>query len=309
MDLLAKSLTERFGPGIADSNEVYSMQIGGSGCSVEIQYDPYNRRLKFFDLRPEDVRDSGVIASAFRSGRPNDLYSKIIVYAHPGHEGWDKLGLRHEATIRGFFGDGSAAELWTNYPLPLRGEDVRKEENDRVADIALDKKPNEPELPPGYTCTPATASDAGEIAALMRDTFKDYPTPIETERVAEAIRERTSHFRLVRNSEGELVACASAEMHHTRKSAELTDCATKPIERGKGLMSCILRALERDLASEFGIYDVYTIARSVEPGMNCSFAKLGFEYTGRLVNNCRMPEGFESMNVWCRNTREPAEVS
>ena len=36
MDLLAKSLTERFGPGIADSNEVYSMHVGGSGRGIEI---------------------------------------------------------------------------------------------------------------------------------------------------------------------------------------------------------------------------------------------------------------------------------
>jgi putative beta-lysine N-acetyltransferase len=143
----------------------------------------------------------------------------------------------------------------------------------------------------------------------MARTFKDYPTPISPDQISAAIHERTSHFRIVRDSTGALVACASAEIHHTRRSAELTDCATREDQRGKGLMSYILHALEEDLASDFSITDVYTIARAYEPGMNCSFAKLGYRYTGRLVNNCRMPDGFESMNVWCRNTRELPEAA
>jgi hypothetical protein len=73
-------------------------------------------------------------------------------------------------------------------------------------------------------------------------------------------------------------------------------------------MSVILRNLERDLADEFGITDVYTIARANQAGMNCSFAKLGYTYTGRLVNNCRMPEGYESMNVWCRDASDLKET-
>jgi putative beta-lysine N-acetyltransferase len=97
-----------------------------------------------------------------------------------------------------------------------------------------------------------------------------------------------------------MAAVASAEIDGARRNAEMTDCATRPSERGRGLMVWILRALERDLAREEGIIDLYTLARADEVGMNCAFAKLGYDYTGRLVNNCRMPNGWESMNVWCR---------
>lgn len=309
MNLIPNQLTERFGDDIANSKRLYDIPLHGDGHTVNVQYDPYNRRLKFFELTPADVGVNNAIAEALRDFDGGKLYSKIIVYARPGQEGFQEAGLSREAVIWGFFENGDNAELWTRYPQQPRSRDARQAEGDKVAALAVNKQVAEPVLPAGYTCAPASESDAGDIAKLLDATFKDYPTPISTNVVATAIRDRTSHFRLVRNLEGELVACASAEIHHTRKSAELTDCATRPDQRGKGLMSRILRALEEDLAGEFGITDVYTIARAYEPGMNCSFAKLGYRYTGRLVNNCRMPDGFESMNVWCRNTREPVEAT
>lgn len=298
MDLLARSLIERFGEHIGDTREQYALQLGGAFQPVETQFDPYNRRLKFFDLTPADVRKSSMIASALGENA-GELYGKVIVYAKPGHVGWSGLGLRHEATIWGFFGDGSNAELWAVYPAPKRAEDEMAEHNDQVYEIARNKSCADPRLPEGYSCGPALIEDASEIAELMDGTFNDYPTPIRPDVVANAIDQRTSYFRVARDSRGRIAACASAEIHHTRKSAELTDCATRTDERGKGIMSAILRGLEHDLAREFKITDVYTIARAVEPGMNCSFAKLGYKYTGRLVNNCRMPDGWESMNVWC----------
>jgi putative beta-lysine N-acetyltransferase len=308
MDLIATELKARFGPDIKDSALLYDMQVRGDARQVDLQYDPYNRRLKFFDLHPSDARANSTIAAALRDADGGELYSKVIVYARPGQEDWRGLGLRREAVIWGFFGNGDNAELWTAYPLPLRGKDIRQDEGDQVAALAVHKEKTEPVLPAGYSCVPATATDAPQIAALMGLVFKDYPTPISAPRIAQAISERTSHFRVVRDSHAELVACASAEIHHSRRSAELTDCATRPAHRGKGLMRCILRTLEQDLREEFGITDCYTIARAYEPGMNISFARLGYRYTGRLVNNCRMPDGFESMNVWCRNTREPLDA-
>ena len=99
-----------------------------------------------------------------------------------------------------------------------------------------------------------------------------------------------------------MVAAASAEIDHCNKNAEMTDCATRPSARGQGLMAYLLWMLENDLQELYNITDLYTIARADEVGMNCVFSKLGYIYDGRLVNNCRMPNGWESMNVWCRQT-------
>ncbi len=68
-------------------------------------------------------------------------------------------------------------------------------------------------------------------------------------------------------------------------------------------MARLLFRLELDVFEHCGISDFYTLARACEVSMNCVFAKLGYGYTGRLVNNCRMPTGWESMNVWCKRMR------
>jgi beta-lysine N6-acetyltransferase len=306
MDLIAQHIRERFGPDVAASRDTFAFRVGDPRTGVQALYDPHNRRLKIFDLRPEDVKASEELASCLAAEAANELYSKIIIYARSHIEGWQDFGLRQEAVIRGFFGNGDDAALWTKYTAPPRAYDPQASTHDKVLRIAQQKRPARPALPQGYTCAPANPADAAEIAALMSAVFPDYPTPLTAEHLTSGMAARTSHFRMVRDADGRLVACASAEIHHTRRSAELTDCATLAEERGKGLMSVILRGLERDLARDFGITDVYTIARAGEVGMNCSFAKLGYRYTGRLVNNCRMPEGWESMNVWCRNTNGEA---
>jgi beta-lysine N6-acetyltransferase len=304
MDLIAEQLISRHGRSLKGSRDTHTLEVAAPSGTIEVQYDPYNRRLKLFDLYPRDIPEVEAFRTAMTADEQADdpLYSKLIVYARQGQSGWEDFGLRREADIRGFFGNGDTAELWVRYTRPERAHDAEADHNDEVHRIATAKQPEDPVLPEGYACVPATQDDVPEIAELMSEIFPDYPTPITPEHVVENMTTAASYFRLVRDKDGELVACASAEIHHTRRSAELTDCATRADQRGKGLMSCILRGLERDLEAEFGITDVYTIARANQPGMNCSFAKLGYTYTGRLVNNCRMPEGWESMNVWCLDT-------
>lgn len=167
-------------------------------------------------------------------------------------------------------------------------------------EIARGCEPRTARLADDFQCEPGFPRDAEEIAGLMSSTFREYPDPITPEGVARAIDDGTRHFRVVRDRSRAIVASASAEIDAARRSAELTDCATVPSARGKGLMSVILQALEGDLDRDLGIRSHYTLARADETAMNCAFAKLGWLYTGRLVNNCRMPNGWESMNIWCR---------
>ncbi len=47
-----------------------------------------------------------------------------------------------------------------------------------------------------------------------------------------------------------------------------------------------------------GIRTAYTIARAVSYGMNITFARCGYQYGGRLVNNTDIAGSLESMNVW-----------
>lgn len=261
-------------------------------------YDPYNERIKVYGLTASDL--SGLE----HAGGEEEVASKVTAYAPAGQPGsWQALGFRHEGCIRGYFEDGTDAHLWAAYTEQDRQLDTRRDEHDAGVRIARAKPAlDDPTLPQGYTCHEGQTAHAGEIAALLQQTFADYPTPIREEVVAGQIRRHTNHFRLVRDGAGEVAAVASAEMDHRCRSAEMTDCATRTDQRGRGLMAHLLWRLEQDVAQAFSITDLYTLARADEVGMNCVFSKLGYVYSGRLVNNCRMPNGWESMNVWCKNS-------
>jgi hypothetical protein len=52
---------------------------------------------------------------------------------------------------------------------------------------------------------------------------------------------------------------------------------------------------------ELGLKTAYTIARALSYGMNITFAKMGYTYSGTLVNNTNISGRLESMNVWISN--------
>ncbi len=275
----------------------------------EAVFDPRNRRLKLYGLAPEDANALDPKALIAGAGEDPTRFTKVTAYARPGSgDLWIQAGWREEGTIRGYFPDGADAVLWARYTDPARAEEPRADEHRRAVDVARSKEPATPRLPEGYRSEPARPGDAAEIAALMGSVFPDYPTSLAPDHLARLIESGSNRFRWVRDGSGRMAAVASAEIDRARLNAEMTDCATRPSERGRGLMVWILRALEQDLAREEGIIDLYTLARADEVGMNCAFAKLGYDYTGRLVNNCRMPNGWESMNVWCRTAKTADEA-
>jgi putative beta-lysine N-acetyltransferase len=271
--------------------------------------DPHNRRLKLYGLAPDDAGRLDPEAVIAGLGGDPARCTKVTVYARPEGAGtWRAAGWRNEGTIRGYFPDGADTVLWARYTDPERAVEARADEHRRTVELARSKEPAAPRLPQGYSSGPAAPEDAAEIGALMGAVFADYPSSLAPGHLARLIETGSSRFRWVRDGSGTMVAVASAEIDRARRNAEMTDCATLPRERGGGLMVWILRALERDLAREEGITDLYTLARADEIGMNCAFAKLGYAYTGCLVNNCRMPNGWESMNIWCRNARAADET-
>lgn len=274
-------------------------EMPGAGCPAVL--DPFNRRLKVYDLNAGDL--SACVSPA--PAPPEDqVIGKVTAYALPG-EGrlWAELGFRQEAIIRGFYPDSVDAHLWAAYPNPERETCSKADTYEATVSVAASKKTLDSlSLAEGFECRVAQAEDASDIAELMEQIFPVYPSPISEHLICEQIRSEANVFRVVQDEAKKIVAVASAELDKQRSSAEMTDCATRPEFRGRGFMAYLLDRLEFDLLSGFGISDLYTIARAEEVGMNCVFSKLGYEYTGRLVNNCRMPTGWESMNVWCKSS-------
>ena len=144
----------------------------------------------------------------------------------------------------------------------------------------------------------ADSRDAPAIAALIAGSFSYYPTPSGVPSyVAKQIREGIP-FRMARDG-AELVACASADLVPEARTAELTDCATRPDHRGQGLMQALLADLMEDLR-QMDYPTAFTLARAKEPGMNLVFRRLGFTWRGRTPRSCRIGDGFEDVNVWSR---------
>lgn len=268
-----------------------------AGAIRPVVFDRHNQRVKIYEIgSANEIRESTLIRDAKRQD-----YTKIVAYVkNADARGWDELGFVEEGTIRGYYADGRDATIRSHFIDPARGRSSLQDDHDHNVEVARRLDASEPVLAGGFSCEVATSADAEPIAVLMQGIFSEYPDPISAEWVIDALEEGTRHFRIVRDAGGRIVASASAEIDLKNRSAELTDCATLPEARGRGLMRVILRALEKDMIGGYGITDLYTLARSDELAMNCAFAKLGWTNTGRLVNNCRMPNGWESMNIWCR---------
>lgn len=266
---------------------------------LDVRIDRYNRRIRFVGPdRPADF-DRWIATS----GESLDGIGKIIVYARDDDDrGWERRGFVGEGRIERFFLNGRNASVWSRFLDEDRRENLRESDEDSIVELARRKstRPVPDGFPEGFSCRVAVEGDARGVSELLGSTFRDYPDPIDQQTVRRWISEGERLFRVV-ELDGELVACASADLDRANRNAELTDCATLPEMRGKGLMTSILKQLEDDCAGELGITDFYTLARAGEAGINIAFARLGYQFTGRLVNNCRMPDGWESMNAWCRS--------
>jgi putative beta-lysine N-acetyltransferase len=94
-----------------------------------------------------------------------------------------------------------------------------------------------------------------------------------------------------------LIAASSAEMDIEMKNAEMTDFATDPEFAGNSLSLILLRKMEEEMMRK-EMKVLYTIARSFSPGMNITFAKQDYEFSGTLINNTNIFGKIESMNVW-----------
>ncbi|GED25286.1 putative beta-lysine N-acetyltransferase [Brevibacillus agri] len=230
--------------------------------------------------------------------------TKLIVYGKKRDVAeWLALGYRQEGVIDGFF-RGENAYMLTAYVTEERATSTAPELAEEILALSLAKAGagEEKPLPEGYSMRPATEADAEELARLYGLVFATYPTPMDDPHyVRKTMQEGTVYF--VVEHAGKIACAASAEVSERMGSAEMTDCATHPDHAGKGLLQPLFCALEKKM-EEAGIYYLYTLTRAQSAGMNVTAAKMGYEYRGRLINNCTIFSGFEDMNIWVKPLRQ-----
>lgn len=279
---------------------VYGIEhmITGEGFEANLFLDVYNQRIKILDYKADDFR---AMILAVREISEANQFDKIICMA--GRDDWQQFlryGYVLEAVLK-YYHQGRDAFVVSKFRSQERlnsasmMEEILLIENVMNEPADAERKP----LPEGMKIRMAEKKDIGQLIELYKGVFESYPSPLIHQSYLETIFQTDSLFAVCMEGE-RIVAAASAELSHQNLAAELTDCATLPEKRGKGLMSHILRFLEKELVLR-NYRCSYTMARARSFGMNMVFHQLGYEFMGRMTNNCDIFGAFEDMNIWVRN--------
>jgi putative beta-lysine N-acetyltransferase len=273
----------------------FTISVEAAGASVEARVDLYSQRIRC-DHPPAGI-DGGALARALEAeAHAHDLDRVVVMTAPAVSQGLVASGFEPEARVPGFYrGVGDCDVLGLSLDA-ARSQLANPREVNRVDAIVQDVEPVSSAV--GARTERASADSAPEIAQLISETFDHYPTPSGVPDYIAAAIEGGTPFRIVRD-QGEVVACASADLVAEARTAELTDCATRPTHRGRGYMRALLAELMDDLRG-IGYPSAFTLARARVPGINIAFRRLGFDFRGRMVQSCRIGNGLEDMNVWSR---------
>ena len=146
------------------------------------------------------------------------------------------------------------------------------------------------------SCKP---SDAADMSVIYQEVFKSYPFPIQKPTYLKRMMKDGVLYFCIR-IEGRIAAIAAAEIDLASKNVEMTDFATLPKWRGKGLAGMLLSHMDMK-ACELGLETAYTIARAASQGMNSVFQNNGYNYAGLLKNNSQICGSIQSMTVWYKH--------
>lgn len=272
-------------------------EIEGEGYKVKVFFDYYNKRLKIADYDASDY--TAMIRRLAWLSEAND-FDKIFVKAKKDDfQIFLSHGYLMEGVLRYYF-EGNDAYVLSRFSSSARASSSDLlEEAKLIEDLIYHSEPGDiRSMDQDINIIRATEEHIPLLAAIYRSVFETYPSPLTNPDYIKSTMDRNLIYRMAVRGDSAL-AVASADMDSKHSNAEMTDCATVPEAQGKGLMQHLLTYLEQDLKDE-GIITAYTLARGMSVGMNRSFFKLGYEFSGRLINNCDIFGHFEDMNIWVK---------
>lgn len=265
--------------------------------TIHFYIDYFNKRLRVDDYRG-NVKG---IVQELNKMMDNYKFTKLIYFSRVEH--WRQLvsiGFELEGIINDYF-NGSDNYIMTCYKENERRTSTTWLQEDAIIQSIQEKgrKTDESKLPGQYSIRKAETEDAVKLAELYNNVFPVYPTPMNNpDYVTKMITGGTIFYVVECNNV--LVSAASAEINASLHNAEITDCATIPEHRKYGLLKRLIVELEKELKDE-GIYCAFSLARALSYGMNAALFQLGYQYNGRLTNNCYIFDKIENMNVWVKD--------
>jgi len=266
-----------------------------SGGSV-IQHGQYNNRIYLLKLGESATEKlpTDLIQMAERYG-----YSKVFAKIPSSHSpGFHHAGYVEEASIPRFYNGSETCLFMARYLNDRRAEESDTEILDAILHLALSKAKTSitPFGTSQFMIRRCEEKDVDNMASIYRKNFSTYPFPIHDPfYLLDTMQKNVIYFGV--EADGELVALSSAEIDKSASNVEMTDFATLIQWQRNNFSSHLLLRMDREM-KQIGIKTAYTISRAISPGMNVTFARLGYSYGGRLKNNTNIYADIETMNVW-----------
>lgn len=282
--------------------------VEGRDFNCRVLVSPYNRRITVYEFNLLRDDGAGEMVRALAGKAAAHGLDKIWLKSQSRwKDAFSNSGMKLEATIPGYYKGKEPALIYTMYLSARRQTPSNGKGADLVRKLASGPKAGAGKraLPAGITLKWGEAGHCPSLARLYGRVYATYPFPVFDPGYLKYTMDHDVYYITAWHNE-ELVAAASAEINRPEENAEMTDFATLPGWRGRGLASFLLARLESRLKRE-GLRCLYTIARSSSAGMNKVFASAGYDFHGVLVNNCNIGGGFEDMNVWSK-ILDPAAV-
>lgn len=261
-----------------------------------IQHGTFNDRIYLMKLSCKDYPD---IVNRLDNLAGYHGYSKIFAKV-PESAGslFRKNDYKIEASIPFFCNDEETGLFLGKFLQKNRQNSSDREIIQSVLKTAEEKAAlaDTPALPEEMQWRICVPDDAEEMAEAYRHIFETYPFPIrDPDYLRETMADNVVYFAV--ECEGKIVSLASSDVYKEDGHAEMTDFATLPEYRRNGLATFLLSVMEEEMRRQ-GLKLSYTIARSLSYGMNITFSRMGYRYSGTLLNNTNISGRLESMNVW-----------
>lgn len=264
-----------------------------------ILVSPFNRRITVYEFNLAGAEYAEEMLRVLEDKAASNGLDKIWLKSG---EQWAraflKAGMKPEALVPCYYRGRGTALFAARFLSPPRETPSNARGGAPEFASGLQRRPDRRPLPAGIRLEWGQPEQCPALAGLYRSVYETYPFPVFDPGYLDfTMRHDVCYLSAWHN--GDPVAAASAEINRKEKNAEVTDFATLPQWRGRGLANRLLGMIETRLESE-GIRCLYTIARSSSSAMNKVFANAGFVYRGVLLNNCNIAGGFEDMNVWSK---------
>ncbi|MBW2569041.1 MAG: putative beta-lysine N-acetyltransferase [Deltaproteobacteria bacterium] len=267
-----------------------------------IQHGLLNRRIYLMKLGDADPDQ---LIPALKELAEKRKYTKIFAKVPSSKAGYFfDAGYQKEAVVPNFHNGCEDVSFLGCFISPKRKESAQTDKLDNILNMAKSKGAENVENKPISSeaeIRQCNLNDVYAMSNIYKVVFPTYPFPIDSpEYLLETMHTHVVYFGV--EIEGKLVALSSAEMDESSQNVEMTDFATCSAWRGNGFAYHLLKCMEEEMKTR-GIKTAYTIARAISYGMNITFAKMGYAFGGRLVNNTNISGQIESMNVWHKSLR------